>query len=89
MHRAMRKEDVTTTHLACVVTQQTVNNNSYNYSPNYSIFPEVIRDTLVSCDWGATVVTYANVRSCRSISSLKRCMSCMSCNVTLHELHDL
>jgi hypothetical protein len=28
------------------VTQQTVNNKPYNYSPNYSIFPEVIRDTL-------------------------------------------
>jgi hypothetical protein len=30
----------------CVVTQQTVNSKSYNYSPNYSNFPEVIRDTL-------------------------------------------
>jgi hypothetical protein len=40
-----------------VVTQQTVNNNSYNYSPNYSIFPEAIRDTFVSRDLGATVVT--------------------------------
>jgi hypothetical protein len=29
-----------------VVTQQTVNSKSYNYSPNYSNFPEVIRDTL-------------------------------------------
>jgi hypothetical protein len=29
-------------HQLCVVTQQTVNNNSYNYPPNYSIFPEVI-----------------------------------------------
>jgi hypothetical protein len=65
-----------------VVTQQTVNNKSHNYSPNYSIFPEVIRDTLVSRDLGATVVTSACIRSCRSISSLKHCMSCMSCNVT-------
>jgi hypothetical protein len=45
-----------------VVTQQTINNKSYNYSPNYSIFPEVIRDTFVSCDLGATVVTFAYVR---------------------------
>jgi hypothetical protein len=44
-----------------VVTQQTINNKSYNYSPNYSIFPEVIRDTLVSRDLGAKVVTFAYV----------------------------
>jgi hypothetical protein len=44
-----------------VVTQQAVNNNSYNYPPNYSIFPEVIRDTLVSRDLGAKVVTFAYV----------------------------
>jgi triacylglycerol lipase len=45
----------------CVVTQQTINNRSYNYSPNYSVFPKVIRDTLVSCDLGAKVVTFTYV----------------------------
>jgi hypothetical protein len=45
-----------------VVTQQTINNRSYNYSPNCSIFPEVIRDTFVSHDLGAKVVTFAYVR---------------------------
>jgi hypothetical protein len=44
-----------------VVTQQTINNRPYNYSPNYSVFPEVIRDTLVSRDLGAKVVTFAYV----------------------------
>jgi hypothetical protein len=54
-----------------VVTQQTINNESYNYSPNYSIFPEVIRDTLVSHDLGAKVVTFAYVRWGPVISSLE------------------
>jgi hypothetical protein len=47
----------------CVVTQQAVNNKSYNYPPNYSIFPEVIRDTFASRDLGVKVVTFAYVRS--------------------------
>jgi hypothetical protein len=46
----------------CVVTQQTINNKSYNYCRNYSISPEVIRDTFGSRDLGAKVVTFAYVR---------------------------